>query len=112
MTAEQFAKLLEVLSKLAEKQHYTITGAADWPILVVVGGGCLAMLMAAIGCMWADLRSWIKEGREEWRGEIKEHKAENERDQKEYKAENERDHDLIWAAMRDCQGDCCPRKKD
>lgn len=95
MTQEQFEKIMAILIKLTDRQ-YAITAASDWPILVVVGG----LLIAAIGIMWVDLRSTIKDGREEWREELKEAKS-----------DNEKGHDLIWDAMRDCQKDCCPRKK-
>lgn len=83
MTPEQFSRLLEVLEKLANKSSYTITGASDWPILAVVG----AIIVALIGAMWSDLRGTIKEN----------------------KAEAKSDINLLWAAQRDCQEDCCPR---
>jgi hypothetical protein len=95
MTTEHIQQLLLLLSKIADKP-YTITGAADWPILAVVGG----ILLAVIGAMWADLRAAMKEGREEWRQQLNE-----------VEAKNDRAHDLVWEAMRDCQSDCCPRKR-
>ncbi len=38
MTPDQISRLLDALERIASKSHaYTITGAADWPILVVIG---------------------------------------------------------------------------
>jgi hypothetical protein len=85
MTADQFNLLLAALARLTEKP-YTLTGAADWPILMVVGGA----LIAVISFMWVDLRSKIDGN----------------------KTDNEKSHDTLWLALRDCQHDCCPRKKE
>ena len=93
MTPEQIARLLNVLESIAARQ-YTITGASDWPILVVVGG----VLGVLIGLMWSDLRTSIREYRTDWKQELANHKQEG-------KAEL----DLVWTALRDCQNDCCPR---
>jgi hypothetical protein len=82
MTPDQFNQLLQVLERIASKQ-YTITGAADWPILLVLGG----LLVSVLGFMWHDLR-----------GQLKDHKD-----------DNEKDIDLIWEQQRRCQEDCCPR---
>lgn len=84
MTPDQFTQLLTLLEKIASRQ-YTITGASDWPILLVIGGITLAL----IGAMWTDLRNNIKE----------------------QKTENKEERTLIWRAMKDCQDDCCPRSK-
>lgn len=78
MTTDQFNQLLIVLQKIADKQ-YTLTGAADWPMLVAMAG----LVSVLIGCMWFDLRGGMKENRSE--------------------------HDKMWKAMADCQDDCCPR---
>jgi len=94
MTPEQFARLLDLLEQMGERQ-YTITGAADWPILVTIGG----ILIAAIGFMWIDLKSTIKENRGEWRDELEKHRV-----------ENEKGHDLIWQSIKDCKDDCCPAR--
>jgi hypothetical protein len=91
VTPEQFTQLIALLSKLADKP-FALTNASDWPILVVVGG----LLISAIGVMWLDLRSTIKDGREEWREELKEVRAD-------FRA----DDNNIWKAMRNCQEDCC-----
>jgi hypothetical protein len=88
MNPDQTRMLLEALDKIAsamQGQAYTITGASDWPILATVGGA----LVVVLGFMWRDLRSVIKE----------------------VKTEGRSGDDLIWAALRDCQNDCCPRKK-
>lgn len=95
MTTEQFAKLIEAISQLSSKS-YTLTSAADWPILVTVGG----ILFTMIVMMWTDLKNTIKDHRGEWQHAIDRHTAENEKEIK-----------IIWDAMRECQSDCCPRKK-
>lgn len=82
MTPDQFKELLQVLERIASKQ-YTITGAADWPILLVLGG----LLVSVLGFMWHDLR-----------GQLKDHKD-----------DNEKDIDLLWDQQRRCQEACCPR---
>ncbi|HKI46918.1 MAG TPA: hypothetical protein VKA08_16435 [Balneolales bacterium] len=90
MTPQNIDALLAVLRQIAESltiaNKYTITGAADWPILAAVGG----LLIAILGFMWRDLRSAMKDLKRESRADI----------------------DTVWAAMRDCQHDCCPRKKE
>jgi hypothetical protein len=84
MTPDQIHQLLQLLGKIAERQ-FTITGAADWPILAWMCMGFGAML----GLMWIDLRS----------------------DRNERKEENEKEHDKLWHALRDCKEDCCPARK-
>ena len=96
MTPEQFSQLLAVLRALADKS-YTISGAADWPMLLTLGG----LLMAAVAAMWADLRSKLTDHRTVAVAELKD-----------MKAENEKGHDLLWEAMRACQDDCCPRRRE
>lgn len=95
MTPEQFARLLDLIEKVADRQ-YTITGAADWQILVIIGG----ILVTLLGFMWVDLRTTIKEHRGEWRVEMDKHKA-----------ESEKAIDQVWDAIHSCQSDCCPREK-
>jgi len=114
MNPEQFAKLLSLLEKLVSHQ-YTITGAADWPILASIGG----VFIAVLGFMWRDVRASIdkigtaiKESRNESKSEVELIKAEIRVDIDRVKADNEKAHDLLWAAHRDCQHECCPRKKE
>ena len=49
MNPGEIARLLEVLSRIADslsrRQQYTITGADDWQILVVIGGLLVAALV-------------------------------------------------------------------
>ena len=98
MTPEQLERIVHALEKLATKnQPYTITGAADWPILVALG----FILVSLIGFMWRDLRGYIKDNRSDWKEALTEHKS-----------ESKKENDIIWAAMRDCQSDCCPRVKE
>jgi len=82
MTTEQFSRLITAIESLVNKQ-YTISGAADWPMLIAIG----SLLIAVIGFMWIDLRSKLDAGRNDTRKEF----------------------DAIWQAMKDCQDDCCPR---
>jgi hypothetical protein len=62
MTPDQFNQLLQVLERIASKQ-YTITGAADWPILLVLGG----LLVSVLGFMWHDLRGQLKDHKDDTR---------------------------------------------
>ena len=100
MTTEQFTSLIGILKQLADQQ-YTITGAADWPILLMMCG-VLGTLMLTIGgmvaYMWKDIKATIKENRSEWRVEL---------DKEEI--ERKRQDDMIWSHIRECQEDCCPR---
>lgn len=97
MTPAQFEELLNLLHDLAAKNtQYTITGASDWPMLMVLGG----ILAGLIGFMWVDLRS-----------KLTDHKVDFGKELDAIKAENKEGHDILWNAMRDCQNECCPRKK-
>lgn len=89
MTPDQISKALVLLEKIADRP-YTITGAADWPILLAMCGVVAFMLLLNIGVvrmMWADIKASMRED----------------------KAQNSADHQTIWAALNDCQDDCCPR---
>lgn len=101
MTAEQVNHLLVMLGKIAEKLSmqppYTISGAADWPILAFVGGGLASVIVTLIAFMWLDLRSVVKEHRGLWRDELDRHDHNN---------KEQIDH--LWAEIRRCQEDCCP----
>ena len=87
MDPAQINKIVSALEKIASAPSavYTITGAADWPLLVVLGGAVVALICF----MWADLRSTMKENRTDAKTDI----------------------DTLWKAMRECQDDCCPRRK-
>lgn len=93
MSPDQFNQLLAALSKLADRP-YTLTGAADWPILAFM----LVIFIGVIGWMWRDLKATIKDGRQE-----------NKADLSEYKQTHSEEHKNLWQALKDCQGDCCPR---
>jgi len=93
MTAEQWAQLLNLLGKIAERQ-YTLTQASDWPILATMGG----VIAALIAFMWVDLRGSMKDGKSEWRQALAEHTA-----------TDRAEHEKMWQSQRDCQADCCPR---
>lgn len=82
MNPEQISRLLDLLEQIAKKdQTYTITGAADWPILAF-GFGFLVVLIAAL---WGSVLAAIKTN----------------------KGDTERDIDNLWSGMRDCKNDCC-----
>lgn len=89
MNAEQVNQLLNLLAKIAENiskpQPYTITGAADWPLLLVLG----FVLVGLIGWMWKDLKDAMREN----------------------KAERTKAIDDIWNEMERCQHECCPRRE-
>jgi len=89
-------------------QTYTITGAADWTMLVTLvgflGGGFGAVLLAMIGMMWRDLG-----------GKFDAIKADNGSDHEklrkeleDYKIEHKEEHAQLKQDMKDCQSDCCP----
>jgi len=80
MNPMQFSEFIEVLERLLARQ-YTITGAADWPLLLTIGGvlgAVLMMLIAIIGFMWRDIRAVVKDNRGEWREELMRLEAKNE----------------------------------
>lgn len=95
MTPDQFSQLLTILKQIVARQ-YTLTGAADWPLLAFL---CV-IIFALIGLMWRDLRSLIQGNKTESDDKIKT-----------IKEEFRKDIDKLWQAQRDCQNDCCPRKK-
>jgi len=101
MNPEQVEKLLSTLDAIAKgiiaPNQYTITGAADWQIIVTLGGALGTILIAVIAFMWVDLRSVVKDNRGEWREALTA-----------YKTEHKEEHDHIREAMRECQEDCCP----
>ena len=103
MNPEQVEKLLSTLEAIAKgitmPNQYTITGAADWQILVTLGGALGTILLAAIAFMWVDLRSVGKDNLGEWREALTA-----------YKTEHKEEHDHIREAMREGQEDCCPSR--
>jgi hypothetical protein len=78
-STDQLDKLIEILAKVADGlEHsnlskYTITGAADWPILLFMGG----ILLAVIGFMWRDLRSTITDHRTDNKNALDSHTRDN-----------------------------------
>ena len=99
MEPAQLDRVAAALEKIATKASatYTLTGAADWEILAVMGGA----LFVVIGLMWTDLRTNIKDNKAEWQRAIKEHKE-----------ETEKQNQILWDAMRHCQGECCPPRRN
>lgn len=93
MSPEQISRLLDLLEQISSRgQTYTITGAADWPILVIICG----ILVFLIGAMWNDQRASRKEDKADLLLAIAN-----------VKKDNKSDIDNIWKGMRDCKNDCC-----
>ena len=84
MDPNQFHELMVVLKEVATP-NFTITSAKDWPLLLVLGG----IIVGAIGMMWADLKSSIKDN----------------------KREREKSIDDIWEEIRRCQEHCLLAKE-
>lgn len=108
MNQQQIDQLLALLSEIAKsistQREYTLTGAADWPMLVILFGFFGALLMAAGSFAWLDIRSKIDcafsastKVAEDSKGELKE-----------YKTEVQREIDGIWHEIERCQSECCP----
>jgi len=104
VSAEQFDKFLKLL-ELLSVQKYTLTGAADWQILQIVGGGLIGLLFVFMAAMWADIKSTVKGNRTEWISSLKDHVI-----------EQKNDFDEVWTEIRRCQDNCCDfggrRKED
>ena len=100
MTSEQIAQLLKLIERIADRP-FTITQAADWPMVVIF----LTVFCACIGLFWRDVGMRIDAVKEI----VKETKATDCREHEALKKEFERGDQLIWDAMKDCQADCCPR---
>lgn len=96
MTDAQMAALIAVLKEIAVERPYTITGAADWGMLLVVGG----LLVAAVGAMWLDLKNTITN-----------QKIDSTKENERLRTELNERIDTLWKAHEDCQRDCCPRGK-
>ena len=91
-SARQIADALNGIASKLSQPTYTLTGAADWPILYIVGGIVIVM----IGIMWADLRGTIKDNRTEW------------------KADLDKETNILWKEtreirqnMKECKEKCC-----
>ena len=90
LSPDQFSQLLTVLKSLSTAPgQYTITGAADWPMLLVLCGFFGTALTGLICFMWHDLGKRF-DG---------------------YEVANEKSHEAMWKSQKDCQDDCCPRGK-
>lgn len=103
MTQEQISQILRLLEQIANRP-FTITQATDWPMVVVFFG----IFGIAIGLFWRDVGMRIDAVKEK----INEFKNDDCRAHDLIKAEFEKADGIIWAAMRDCQADCCPRGVD
>lgn len=98
MTAEQITLLLSYLEKIATKltapPTYTITGAADWPV-ILVGGAAFA---AILGVMWRDIRQLLLTLQRDGKTSLEKHAT-----------ENKADFIKLWDELRACQRSDCPR---
>lgn len=99
MNVNQFSQLLTLLNQLVSNK-YTITGAADWPILVIVGGSLIGVLIALIGMMWSDLRTTMKDHKGDWQVALTKHEI---ADSKEL--------EKLWSAMQHYQEECYPPRE-
>lgn len=89
MTQDQVLLLLKLLEKIADRQ-FTITQATDWPLIVVFASIMVSMVVffrQDLKRQFDDIKEIIKTT----------------------KNEDEKQHDLIWAEIRSCQEECCPR---
>lgn len=111
MTHEQFEQLILLLAKIANFQ-YTLTDAADWPLLVALAGVialCLGSIIGLLVYIHKDLKLTIKEKAGEWKeGLDKEEKERKEAVQLCWDGWRE-EKDNLWTEMEKCQADCCPR---
>lgn len=99
---EQLKNIVTALNEIAENHHiaYTITGAADWPILLITGVGFISLIIY----IWQSAMSYI--GKVELavtslRGDLF-------LELKEHDKDNKSDFDKWEMMIKDCQNDCCP----
>ena len=91
---DQLPQLVDALNHLATSltassvTKYTLTGAQDWPILLVVG----ALVVGMLSFMWVDLKSAFKD----------------------HKSANTKEIDTLWnetrairLEMKECKEKCC-----
>lgn len=104
MTAEQFAKLLELLGQIVINQrHYALTEAVDWPMLVCVGG----IVFSLLAYIWYRVNKTI----DDQRAEMLQLFAELKEDYKQQKEDHRNQIERLWNIFTDCQNNCCPRGK-
>ena len=96
MTDIQIEHALKLLEKIVEQaNHYTLTGAADWPLLVAIGG----ILIGLLAWMWAHLHATIQQHRDDLRTMLTELKQDGQQQAR-----------VLWKALEECQNQCCPRR--
>ena len=113
MSPEQFQQVLALFKEISLRP-YTITGAADWPLLVAL----MAIITGLIGVMWADLRKSMAAGESRYQRVVDAHSTEIDEKcaanavlMRDIETHHTKITDALWQAMRDCQADCCPRGK-
>lgn len=102
MSPEQIAQLLRLLERIADRP-FTITQATDWPMVYVFMG----VFIAAMGLFWRDVGLKFAD----MKSALKDFKGDDEKAHANIKIEYEKADELIWKAMKDCQGDCCPPRR-
>ena len=111
MNHEQFEQLLLLLAKIANFQ-YTLTDAADWPLLVALAGVitiCLGSIIGLLVYIHKDLKMTIKESRCEWKNALSK-EIEDRKEAVQICLDGWKDEkDNLWTEMEKCQSDCCPR---
>lgn len=113
MTSPETQQIADALQAIAAKltpPTYTITGAADWPILLALGGVVsflLVVLIAVVGFMWKGLESSLKEWRKEMRGEMKEQINLLWVETRKITADFQKADAGIHQEMKECKEKCC-----
>jgi len=106
LTQDQISMLLRLLERIADRP-FTITQATDWQMLYVLLGMTVTMLVIAGGFFWRDVIAKFKDIKES----IKEIKCDDMKAHESIKTDYTTDINTLWAAMKDCQSDCCPPRR-
>jgi hypothetical protein len=93
MTDSQFTIMIEILRKIADRQ-FTISGAADWPLLVALATIICAIIVGGGSLFWRDVKSNIREVKDALEKMSRCDKAAR---------------DELWEEIKACQDECCPR---
>lgn len=91
MTPEQFNQFINKLGMIVDQQPYTITGAADWPILLT--GGSIVFILG--GIMWKDLRNTLASNTKSLSKDISDLKSDMTSKFEQFERNNDREHDFI-----------------
>ena len=97
MPNDQFEELIQAVDRLSAMRTYTLAGAADWYMLVSLGGFIVVLLIY----IWQDLKKGLSEDRVLLFNQVARETV-----------EREKQIDILWKYIRDCQNECCPRKRN